>query len=751
MRFFKNLKMVAKLVGGFGVVLLLFACVMGIYHVTVRSTAANFEDVMVINVAIANQAAQIKTLMKECRINEKNFISSLDPRYLQDIQANIDQIMANTREIVTRAEDADNSILALKNEKAADYIDAYAKSFHELSRAYGVRGLDADSGLRGDFQLAAQRLDAEMAYVNVEDLYLHMLRIVQVQDRYRLNDNPKALLELEALVDDYAQVIADSRADVEMIKDTLTDVLTSYRSALEQLKSATTDQEKQTLYAEMEEAIEEINLVFSSTYLPNVAPLLLKISSREKDYLLYGGKTYVTRVNQAIADLFSAIERSSIDQDYKKNSNKYLAAYKTAFENLVAEDLKIAGLYGKMINAVNSAEPLVQDLYMDAQAIAANQMEQVARDARLRSRLAFFLGLGAIIIGFSLSIFITRMITIPITRAVAFSKQMSGGDFTRTLDIDQQDEIGDLALALNGIVAHLGALVRQIATHVETLSASSINLEDIARQGSQSADRTSEKINSAADATRQMSANLNAIAAAIEQTSANLTTVAAATEENTVTINEIARNSDQARQISSQAVAQAKSTSDDMKRLENVTRDIGKITETISAISRQTNLLALNATIEAARAGESGKGFAVVASEIKELAHKTEQSTKAISLQIESVQQTTAGTIQGIEKISDIIDKVNGIISTIAKTIDEQSRATQEISMNVAQGSLGINEVAENVAECSQGASRIAMDISGVNLDAGQMTDNSSQLNLSARELAQIAETLKDIMNQFDV
>ncbi len=737
--------------GGFGVVLLLFACVMGIYHVTVRSTAANFEGVMEINVAIANQAAQIKTLMKECRINEKNFIASLDPRYFEQIQTNIDQIMASTREIVTRATAADNGTLARTNEKAAEYIEAYAKSFHALSNAYGVRGLDADSGLRGDFHRSADRLEAEMAYVNVEDLYLHMLRIKVLQDRYRMENDPDALSGLETLLDDYTQVIADSRADAELIKDTLTDVLTNYRSALEQIKTAATDQERESLFTEMEAAIEEINMVFSITYLPNVAPLLLKISSREKDYLLYGGKTYVTRVNQAIADLFSAIEGSSIDPDYKKNSNKYLAAYKKAFENLVDEDLKIAALYGKMIHAVNGAEPLVQELYRDAQAIAATKMEQVTQDARLQSRLALSLGLGAIIIGFALSMFITRMITIPITRAVAFSKQMSEGDFTRTLDIDQRDEIGDLAEALNAVVTHLGALVRQITTHVKTLSASAINLEDISQQVSKAADCTSGKFNSASDATGQMSTNLNTIAAAIEQTSANLTTVAAATEENTATINEIAMNSDQARQISGQAVTQVKATADDMKRLDNVTQDIGKITETITAISKQTNLLALNATIEAARAGNSGKGFTVVANEIKALANQTEQATRAISLQIKTVQQTTAGTIHGIEKISDIIDDVNAIILSIAKTIEEQSRATQEISMNVAQGSQGINEVTKNVAECSHGASKISMDISGVNLDAGRMSDSSSQLNLSARELAQIAETLEGIMSQFEV
>ncbi|MBF0203420.1 MAG: hypothetical protein HQK67_03700 [Desulfamplus sp.] len=76
MQFFNNLKMATKLVGGFGIVLMLFVCVMAIYHFTVKSTADNFENLMNVNVAIAANAANIKTMMKQCRIDEKNFLAT---------------------------------------------------------------------------------------------------------------------------------------------------------------------------------------------------------------------------------------------------------------------------------------------------------------------------------------------------------------------------------------------------------------------------------------------------------------------------------------------------------------------------------------------------------------------------------------------------------------------------------------------------------------------------------------------------
>ncbi|MGD9732817.1 MAG: MCP four helix bundle domain-containing protein, partial [Desulfamplus sp.] len=183
MRFFNNLKLSTKLVGGFGIVLLLFTCVMAIYHITVQSTSSNFQNLMEVNVAIASQAADIKTLMKQCRIDEKNFLSSLDTKYLKQLEENINNLALNAQNIVKKAQYSQNSITAQQAEDISDYIDNYSKSFITLSQSYEIRGLDVKSGLRGEFATAADTLVREMAYVDVEDVYIQMLRIVQAQNR----------------------------------------------------------------------------------------------------------------------------------------------------------------------------------------------------------------------------------------------------------------------------------------------------------------------------------------------------------------------------------------------------------------------------------------------------------------------------------------------------------------------------------------------------------------------------------------
>ena len=358
------------------------------------------------------------------------------------------------------------------------------------------------------------------------------------------------------------------------------------------------------------------------------------------------------------------------------------------------------------------------------------------------------IGVAGIVV---IALLITRSIVNPVQGVVVSLTDLAQGegDLTTRLPVVTNDEIGLLAQRFNEFMEKLHSMIRDITKGVETLSSSSTELSAISQQMSAGAEQTSGKSDTVATAAEEMSANMNSVSAAMEQSSTNTSMVASASEEMTATINEIAKNAENARGISEQAVVQTKDAGERMSELGRAAEAIGKVTETITEISEQTNLLALNATIEAARAGEAGKGFAVVANEIKELAKQTAEATLDIKRQIDGIQNSTGSTVSSIEQIGLVIDNVNEIVSTIATAVEEQSASTQEIAGNVSQVANGIGEVNENVAQSSTVADEITRSITEVNQAAGEMANSSSQVRLSAEELSQLAEQLNEMVGRF--
>ncbi len=341
----------------------------------------------------------------------------------------------------------------------------------------------------------------------------------------------------------------------------------------------------------------------------------------------------------------------------------------------------------------------------------------------------------------------------PILMVVAGLRDIAEGeaDLTMRLEVKSKDEVGELAKWFNLFLEKIQGIIANIAKNAEILNKSSTSLSDLSSRTSTSTDNMSSKSNMVAAAAEEMSSNITSVASSMEQASNNVGAVATLAEEMTATINEVAENSEKARSITGDAVSQAKLASERVDELGKAANEIGTVTETITENSEQTNLLALNATIEAARAGEAGKGFAVVANEIKELARQTAQATEEIRKEVEGIQASTAGTVTEIRQISQVINDVNEIVSTIAAAVEEQSMTTKEIAANVGQASQGIQEATENVSQTSTGEAEIAKEVSDVNQWAGEVSNGTSQMNLSVEELSSLAAQLKEMVGKFKV
>ncbi|MBU0946291.1 MAG: hypothetical protein KJ804_06960 [Proteobacteria bacterium] len=246
-----------------------------------------------------------------------------------------------------------------------------------------------------------------------------------------------------------------------------------------------------------------------------------------------------------------------------------------------------------------------------------------------------------------------------------------------------------------------------------------------------------------------MSTKMNSVAAASEQASNNIAMAVAATKEMNNTVHEIARNSAKARVITGKAVEHSNQASVRVDELGVAASEISKVTEVITDISEQTNLLALNATIEAARAGEAGKGFAIVANEIKEFAKQTAKATKEIKGKIELIQASTQKTVGDIKELTEVIDDVNEIVTSIATAIEEQSATTRKIAANITHAAQGITDVNENMTQSSTVSDLIARDVGAVSHSTTCVKNEGNKLGLDAAQLNELAAALHGMVNRF--
>lgn len=365
-------------------------------------------------------------------------------------------------------------------------------------------------------------------------------------------------------------------------------------------------------------------------------------------------------------------------------------------------------------------------------------------EAELSSIFYLILGIMAtvIIVTLLLVLVVARSISNPMGKAVNMIQALEKGNLDLRLSLDQSDEIGLMANALDGFADNMRD---EVLAAFDALAAGNLTFEanGVIRQPLASANAALNEVMSQIQmAGEQIASGSGQVAASSETLSQGATEQASSLEEISATLNEMsaqtttnAENASQANRLATEARDAAELGSSQMQsmviamgEINEAGQNISKIIKVIDEIAFQTNLLALNAAVEAARAGQHGKGFAVVAEEVRNLAAR---SAKAAAETAELIEGSVAKTENGSAIATQTAEALGGIVGSIG-----------QVSELVGEIAAASNEQAQGVAQINQGVSQ-------VDQVTQQNTANAEETAAASEELAGQAEQLQQMLQRF--
>ncbi len=332
----------------------------------------------------------------------------------------------------------------------------------------------------------------------------------------------------------------------------------------------------------------------------------------------------------------------------------------------------------------------------------------------------------AVALGILIALFITRAITRPLIKALDISNRLSEGDLTVKIDVDSQDETGQLLHAMKNMVAKIREIVGEVKRAGDNVAS-----------GSRELSSTAEAM---AQGSTEQAASAEEVSSSMEQMGSN--------------IQQSANNAMQTEKMAVKAAGDASDGGQAVTETVSAMKEIAGKISIIEEIARQTNLLALNAAIEAARAGEHGKGFAVVASEVRKLAERSQTAAAEIS----KLSTTSVGVaekagemllriVPDIRKTADLVQEISAACSEQNSGAEQINKALQQLDEVIQQNASAAEEMASTSEELLSQAEQLQNMISFFRIENDDRRIRSVEAGTQSSAPPKVAGKFKSVQS----